>query len=74
MSTYVGIDVSKHCLDVALAQGGAFRVSYDEPGLKALLAQMTALAPQLIILEATGGLQIRAAGELAAMFADVSIE
>lgn len=73
MSTYVGIDVSKHCLDVALAQGGAFRVSYDEPGLKALLAQMTALAPQLIILEATGGLQIRAAGELAAAGLPVAV-
>jgi transposase len=73
MSTYVGIDVSKHRLDVALAQGEAFQVRYDEPGLQALLAQMTALAPQLILLEATGGLQIRAAGELAAAGLPVAV-
>jgi hypothetical protein len=30
MSTYVGIDVSKHRLDVALAPGAAFQVRYDE--------------------------------------------
>jgi transposase len=73
MSTYVGIDVSKHRLDVALSKGEAFAISYDETGLKALLAQMTALAPQLIILEATGGLQIRAAGELAAAGLPVAV-
>jgi transposase len=41
--------------------------------LQALLAQMTALAPQLILLEATGGLQIRAAGELAAAGLPVAV-
>lgn len=34
---------------------------------------MTALAPQLILLEATGGLQIRAAGELAAAGLPVAV-
>ena len=41
--------------------------------MQALLAQMTALAPQLILLEATGGLQIRAAGELAAAGLPVAV-
>jgi len=66
MSSYVGIDVSKRHLDVAVAGGDVFQVAYDEPGLRALGERLGALAPELIVLEATGGLQVRAAGELAA--------
>jgi transposase len=53
---FIGIDVSKDCLDVASRPSGqTWRVSYDEAGLSALLARLTALAPTLIVLEARGG-------------------
>ena len=72
-STYVGIDVSKHRLDVALGSGELVQVSYDEPGLHSLLARLSALSPALIVLEATGGLQLRLAGELAAAALPVAV-
>jgi transposase len=72
-STYVGIDVSKHRLDVALGSGELVQVSYDETGLHSLLARLSALAPTLIVLEATGGLQLRLAGELAAAALPVAV-
>lgn len=53
---YVGIDVSKHHWDVALA--GEKRVRHfaaDAVGLAELLAWLAPLGPQLICLEATGG-------------------
>lgn len=72
-STYVGIDVSKHRLDVALGSGELVQVSYDETGLHSLLARLSALSPALIVLEATGGLQLRLAGELAAAALPVAV-
>jgi transposase len=72
-ATYVGIDVSKHRLDVALGSGELVQVSYDETGLHSLLARLSALAPALIVLEATGGLQLRLAGELAAAALPVAV-
>jgi transposase len=73
MSTYVGIDVSKHHLDVALSSGEAFRIAYDEPGLQQLRERLGSVAPALVVLEATGGLQVRVAGELAAAGLPVAV-
>ncbi len=55
---FVGIDVSQRQLDIALhPTGDAWSVTYDEAGLTRLIARLDALAPVLIVLEATGGLE-----------------
>jgi len=56
MACYVGIDVAKATLDVALTVPpllGPF--ANDEAGHAALITALTPLAPTLIVLEATGG-------------------
>lgn len=66
---WVGIDVSKDRLDVALHEGGAtaeaFAVPRDAAGLEALAARLKPLAPRLVALEATGGFESIAAAGLA---------
>jgi len=65
-ASFVGIDVSKHQLDVAVRpRGETWTVAHDEAGLSALVARLRALAPTLIVLEATGGLEVALAGALA---------
>jgi transposase len=55
---YAGIDVSKARLDVAIRPSGeAWQSSNDESGIAALVERLQVLAPQLIVLEATGGLE-----------------
>ena len=63
---FVGIDVSQSQLDVAVRPGACFSVSNDEPGWTTVVAQLRRLAPVLIVLEATGGLEVPLAGALAA--------
>ena len=66
--TYVGIDVAKEMLDVALRPAGErWRVAHDAAGLEQLVARLQALAPApaLIVLEATGGLELELVGALA---------
>ena len=66
-ATYVGIDVAKEMLDVALRPTGErWRVEHDAAGLEQLLARLQALAPALIVLEATGGLELELVAALAA--------
>lgn len=57
--TFVGIDVSKQFLDVAASHSSshARRFRYDETGLEQLLKHLRQLGPQLIAMEATGGLE-----------------
>jgi transposase len=63
---FVGIDVSKHRLDVHLRPSGeAFAVAYDGAGLERLAQRLAALGPELVVLEATGGFEITAAAALA---------
>jgi len=65
--TFVGIDVSKDRLDVHVRPSGeAFVVARDDKGLAALVERLRPRPPQLVVLEATGGLQVRVAGMLAA--------
>jgi transposase len=53
---YVGIDVAKDWLDVAVQPGGEpWRVGHDAAGLAALVARLDGLAPALVVLEASGG-------------------
>jgi len=55
METYVGVDVSKARLDVAIHGGAAWSVAHDPCGLAALVTRLHALAPALVVCEATGG-------------------
>ena len=53
--TFVGIDVSKRRLDIHLRPSGeGFAIDYDDESVAALVARLVALAPALIVLEATG--------------------
>jgi transposase len=64
----VGIDVSKARLDVAVRPSGeTWSYANDEPGIADLLVQLQAVqpAPQLVVLEATGGLERAAVAALA---------
>lgn len=63
---FVGIDVSKAQLDVALHPGGEqWTVMNDAAGLATLGERLQALAPTIVVLEATGGWEVAAVGELA---------
>ena len=53
---WVGIDVCKQRLDVALRPvGEVFSLANDESGVKRLVKELRKWSPQLIVLEATGG-------------------
>jgi len=52
--TYIGIDVSKATLDVAVHEGPLTQVANDATGIATLVAQLGPAAPTLIVLEATG--------------------
>jgi transposase len=55
---FVGIDVSKETLDVhVLPEGRAFAVARSPAGIEALLGELSGLGPELVVLEATGGLE-----------------
>lgn len=52
----VGIDISKHHLDLAVhPQGKPQRLANDAEGIALLVAQLRELTPRLVVLEATGG-------------------
>ena len=58
--TYVGIDVSKDRLDVAvLGEEREWPVGNTQEGIAKLVQQMENLQPELIVVEATGGYQRR---------------
>lgn len=64
---FVGIDVSKDRLDVHIRPSGdAFAVRHDGEGIAALIARLAVIGPELVVLEATGGLQTRVAASIAA--------
>ncbi len=53
---FVGIDVSKGRLDVAFSQGDRFvSLEHTEDAMLALVQELKAASPELIVLEATGG-------------------
>ena len=64
---YVGIDVAKAQVDVAVRPTGQRRVvSFDETGVGELVSQMEDLSPALVLLEASGGLELPLVAALAA--------
>ena len=65
-SVFVGIDVSQAQLDYAIRPTGEHgHVPNSEPGLVELVNQMARVRPTLIVLEATGGLELTATAALA---------
>jgi transposase len=63
---FVGMDVSQGTVDVAVHPGTVFQVTHDEPGIAEAVTRLQAVPPTLIVLEATGGLEVPLAGALAA--------
>jgi transposase len=62
----IGIDVSKAQLDCAVHPSGeVFTVPNTPSGIRKLLARVLAHAPEIVVLEATGGLEAKAAAALA---------
>ena len=55
---FVGIDVSQARLDIAVRPGAPFSIAHTESALATLVEQLRALSPILIVLEATGGMEI----------------
>ena len=63
---YVGIDVSKAQVDVAVRPTGQrWAASYDETGVGELVSQIVDLGPAMVLLEATGGLELPLVAALA---------
>lgn len=63
---YVGIDVAKAHLDVAVGPEAApWRVAHDAAGVATVVTRLTAVTPTLIVLEATGGHEADVAAALA---------
>jgi transposase len=67
MDVFIGIDVSKDRLDICIRPSGeTFAATRDGEGLERLRERLRALAPVLIVMEATGGYETVAASALAA--------
>lgn len=62
--TFVGIDVSKARLDVALGDGRGFAVPNTPEGHAELVERLAPLRPRRLVMEATGGLEAAAAAAL----------
>ena len=64
--TYVGIDVAKNRLDIAMRPSGECeQVGNDERGIRYVVSRLHKVRPTLVILEATGGLEQPVAAALA---------
>ena len=71
---FVGIDVSKSTLDVCIEPAvQTLHVAYDEAGIKQIVVRLKEVNPTLIVMEATGGLEIRIATELASKGLPVAV-
>jgi transposase len=63
----VGIDVAKAELVIVVRPSGElWTAANDEAGVRALVARLREMAPELIVLEATGGYELLVAAALAA--------
>ena len=63
---FVGIDVAKDHLDIHVRPSGeAFSLPHDAEGLEALATRLVDLAPELVVLEATGGFEVAVVAALA---------
>jgi transposase len=55
---FVGIDVSQARLDIAVRPGAPFSLPHEESAITTVAEQLRVLNPTLIVLEATGGMEI----------------
>ena len=63
---YVGIDVAKAQVDVAVRPtDDSWEVSYDDAGVRQLVSRLKALEPVMVLLEASGGLELPLVAALA---------
>jgi transposase len=60
----VGIDVSKAKLDVSIDEEKPFVVDRTDQGVAGLIARLRPLGPELVVMEATGGLEAMVAAAL----------
>lgn len=62
---FVGIDISKRQLDMAVwGQKDIWQHGNDEPGIREVVKQLTAMAPTLVVVEASGGWEMTLVAEL----------
>ena len=62
---FVGVDISKAQLNLALRPEGQFSAPNSEAGFEQVLERLNAVHPTLVVLEATGGLEIPLTGVFA---------
>ena len=63
---YVGIDVAKAQVDVALRPtGDRWEIPHDQAGVRRLVSQLKTLEPVMVLLEASGGLELPLVAALA---------
>lgn len=73
-ATFIGIDVSRDTLEVgSTSQATSWQRPNDTAGIEALCAELAALAPALVVLEATGGYEFEAACALQATGLSVAV-
>lgn len=70
---YVGMDISKASIDICVSDGEAWQIPNDDRSMDELCARVGSLHPTLVVLEATGGYELRAAGALAAAHLPVAV-
>jgi transposase len=74
MSEFIGIDVSKSRLDVAAhASAAGFAVENTEAGLVQLCQRLSALEPELVVMEASGGYERLSVATLASAGFNVAL-
>ncbi|HWF59250.1 MAG TPA: hypothetical protein VN666_02940 [Nitrospira sp.] len=56
------MDISQDFVDVAVQLGTAFQIANNEQGLAETVKRLQTLTPALIVLAATGGLEVPLAG------------
>jgi transposase len=72
--SFVGIDISKHKLDVARRPDAQRReFTYDAEGLKALIETLKSWGPVFVVVEATGGLERAVVAELVSTDIEVAV-
>ena len=65
-ATYVGIDVAKAQVDVAVRPtDDRWEVPHDEAGVRQLVSRLKALEPVMVLLESSGGLELPLVAALA---------
>lgn len=74
IESFAGIDVAKETLDLRIDPAGVTaHVAYDDKGVAVICDRLVEASPTLVVLEATGGLEVRLASELAAKGIPVAV-